>query len=279
MSKSTIVVPWGEMPHGIPPVLQETPQLGDVDPAQVRTVHAPVMVRLDASGGLHLCSGRGGIVHCGPDGTIAGTTPLPSGRPVDYAVGTDVVIVLTGQQLLALDREGHTRWEVTGSFAGVLLGEGGQLFVPERDQPVVRRMDVMTGRTVRTIDRRPDAGRLFLAAGGLCAVHTDLDAGVRGVEVITGDGESVVTAFPDREHYAWLVHPIGFDERLSVYVWRDDDLARVTLEGQIEQLGRAPAVDDLPPPNLWQVTPDGHIVIAHSDPAGVKVLTLVRGRG
>lgn len=278
MSASTIVVPWGELPHGIPPVLHETPQLGDVDPAQVSAVHAPVMVRLDASGGLHLSSGLGGIVHCGPDGTIVGSTPLPHGRLVDYAAEADVVVLLTGQQLRASDLDGHVRWEVPGSFAGVLLGEADQLFAPARDLAVVRQIDARSGRTVRTIDRRPDAGQLFRAAGKLCAVYTDLDAGVRGVEVITPGGESVFTALPSREHFAWLVHPIGFDEKFSVYVWRDGDLARISLEGHIEELGRRPVADDQPPPNLWQVTAQGHLVTALSTPDGVTVLTLPWGK-
>lgn len=82
--------------------------------------------------------------------------------------------------------------------------------------------------------------------------------------------------YPTPEHFAWLVHPIGFDEHLSVYMWRDGTVARITAAGQIEELGEIESTDAahaLPPPNQWQVTADGHIVTAISTETGVTILT------
>ena len=271
VSTSTIVVPWDDLPDGIPPVLHEVPQLGDVDPAEVSTVNAPVMVRLDRSGGLHLTSGRDGIVHCATDGTITGSTPLPAGHLADYAVNASLVVLLAEQQLRAMDHTGRPLWTIPSSFAGVLLGE--HLFAPQRNVPVVHEIDVRSGATVRTLNRRPDAGRLFLVAGHLCAVYSDLDAGVRGIEVISADGAVVSTAYSTGQHFSWLVHPIGFDEQLSVYLWRDGNIARITLAGHIEELGKIQTAHAPPPPNQWQVTPEGRIVTALSTETGVTILT------
>ena len=100
---------------------------------------------------------------------------------------------------------------------------------------------------------------------------------MRGVEVNGVDqaagGDPVSTAYPTRQHFSWLVHPIGFDEQLSVYAWRDGEIARITRDGRVEELGTIPSAHELPPPDLWQVTHGGSIVTAVSTETGVTILT------
>lgn len=269
-------VPWSTGPTGLPERREQTPRSGWVLPEDVRLVPAPVHVRRDDAGGLWVTNGAERVVRCAPPGVIE--------LPADCGPLLDHVVVDAGRYGL-LDRVEHggrlrwydgatLAWEREGDF-GKLLTDGRRVLTSERHGPAVHEWEVATGDLARTVLRSPDAGEPFLVDGVLCAVFTDLDGGHRGVEQLDLDGTVHRTVLTGAEHYAWLVHPIGFDSARRPYAVRDGEVARIAHDGEIEHVG---SVGDLSP-RLLQVDPDGRVLFAVSTTDGAAVQCLSIGDG
>ncbi|WP_258725584.1 hypothetical protein [Cellulomonas sp. NS3] len=261
-------MPWSAEPTGLPQRLEQTPRSGWVLAEDVRLVPAPVHVRRDGAGELWVTNGAERVVRCAPPGVIE--------LPGDCGPLLDLAVVDAGRYGL-LDRvDGGTRlrwydgaalaWQREGDF-GKLLTDGRQVFTSERHGPAVYEWEPATGDPVRTLLRSPDAGEPFLVDGVLCAVFTDFAGGHRGVEQLDRDGTVHRTVLTGPEHYAWLVHPVGFDSARRPYAVRDGEVARIAHDGEIEHVG---SVGDLSP-RLLQVDPDGGVLFAVGGTDGVSV--------
>ena len=282
------LVPWDDESRGLPAALQDHPQLGFVVPEQVRPARAPVQVRLDGSGGYHLLAVTGGILHVGADGEPTGRTPLPSRRDriVDYACDARSRCVLLEQgrgakgpihHLRGLDPSGAERWSRTGpvqlgqldftalrgTFSRVSFDRAGRLYLPAGDGSAVAELDAETGAVVRVLDQRPGAGVPFVAADRLVAVFFDDESGQRGIAVLDPEGDSSSEWRGGAEHFAWLVHPFGADDRVRLYVWREGRIARISPGGELEALT---AID-----GIAVRAAERHVFSSHADNGGVRV--------
>lgn len=282
------IVPWDDEIRGLPSTLEDQPQLGFVVPEQVRQARAPVQVRLDGSGGYDLLAATGGILHLGADGEPTGRTPLSSrgDRIVDYACGAQARCVLLEQgrgatgsihRLRGLDPSGAERWSRTGpvevgrldfaalrgTFTRVSFDRAGRLYLPAGDGSAVAELDAETGAVVRVLEQRPGAGVPFVAADRLVAVFFDDDSGQRGIAVLDPAGDSSSEWRGSAEHFAWLVHPFGADDRARLYVWREGRIRRISLSGELEALA---AID-----GIAVRAADRQVFGSHADAEGVRV--------
>jgi hypothetical protein len=222
-------------------------------------VPAPVQVRVDGTGSLWVTNGYQQIVHCGESGGIE----LPDGRgPLrDFAFGS-------GYGLLFPDGLcWSSGWQRDGDF-GAILTDGAALYLSQRHGPAVFELDVGTGDLRRTLLRSPDAGRPFLAAGRICSVFTDVEAGRRGIDITDPAGAIDRTALPGPEHYAALVHTIGFDRDMRGYAVDAGTVTRFSRSGELELVASVPV--DVPAA-AFQVDGSGRILYARAATDGVTV--------
>ena len=218
---------------------------GDAPP-----VPAPVQVRADGTGSLWVTNGYQRIVHCGGSDGIE--LPEGSGPLRDFAFGS-------GYGLLFADGlRWSSGWRRDGDF-GAILADSGRLYLSQRHGPVVFELDAGTGDLRRTLLRSPDAGRPFLAGGRICSVFTDVEAGRRGIEVIDAAGTVDRTALPGPDHYAALVHTVGFDGELRGYAVSDGTVTRFSRSGELEPLASVPV--DVPPA-AFHVDASGRLLYA-----------------
>jgi hypothetical protein len=260
------VLPWQddeEELRGIRFSLQDFPLFAWTTPEQIRKVRSPVRIRLDSEGGFHLLGDAGGILHLDNRGRPVGRTPLPdrSGRIVDYARDTARHCVLLEQfedggrqfnRLRRLDPSGAESWSrvgparqtdldfdnLSGSFSKLLLDEGGALYLPaERHGPDVADIDPETGKVRRTLRQTEGAGVPFLAVGRLYSVFFDPQTNRRGISVLDPSGRVSSELLDGLEHFAWLTYPFGVDNQSWLYVWRNGRVARLSAQGEIQELG------------------------------------------
>lgn len=232
------LVPWDDEEHGLPSRLVDHPQFSWRVPEHTRRVRAPVRVRLDPEGGLHLAGDGSGIVHLAQDGSTRGRTPVAEhvGSLTDYACDAEgnCAVLEDGGRLRGLDPGGRERWSVEAAFTKV-LSTSDRLYLPGQDG--LAELDAASGSHLRTLPRRPGAGEPFLGGGRILAVVFDDERELRGIEVLDpGGGDPDQLAGGD-EHYAWLTYPFGADARSRLYAWRDGQVGRVALDGAIEVLG------------------------------------------
>ena len=236
------VVPWDDDRRGIPSRFADHPQFSWHVPEHARRVRMPVPVRLDDAGGLHLLGGGSGILHLDAGGAVQGRTPLPdgAGRILDYACDAAGSCILLGDDggLQRLDATGTELWAADGGVTKVL--SAGDRVYAQRAAGIAE-IDGQSGTQLRTLPQRPGAGPVFLGGGRLVSVFFDDERELRGIVAQNPDGEPAELAGTD-ELYGWLVHPFGADGRARLYVWRDGQIARVSLDGGIELLG---AVDGI----------------------------------
>lgn len=211
---------------------------------------APVEVRVDATGDIWVTNGYQRIVHCGGSGGI--DLPADGGPLRDFAVGS-------GYGLLFADGlRWSSGWQRDGDF-GKILTAGACLYVSERHGPALFELDITTGDLRRTLLRSHDAGRPFLADGWICSVFTDVDAGQRGIEIMSPTGAVDRIAMPGPKHYAALVHTIGFDKDIRGYAMSDGTITRFSRRGELERWASVPA--DIPPAS-FHVDAGGRVLYA-----------------
>jgi hypothetical protein len=232
------LVPWDDEEHGLPSRYVDYPQFSWGVPEHMRRVHAPVRVRLDPEGGLHLAGDGSGIVHLAEDASSRGRTPLAerAGSLIDYACDAErnCAVLEDGGRLRGLDPGGRERWSVEAASAKV-LSTGDRLYLPEPDG--LAELDAASGSHLRTLPRRAGTGEPFLGGGRILSVFFDDEREVRGIEVLDPGGSDTDQLAGGEEHYAWLTYPFGADARSRLYVWRDGQVGRVALDGAIEVLG------------------------------------------
>ena len=215
---------------------------------------APIAVRVDPDGELWLTDGH---TTCGGGTRVE----IPAGGLRDFAVGR-------GYGLLYADGlHWSSGWRRDGDF-GRVLADADRLYVTERHGPAVFELSPATGELVRTLVRSPDAGPPFLAGGLICAVFTDIEAGVRGIETVAPDGTISRSPLP---HYAAMIPTVGFDKNIRGYAVSDGVIARFSRSGGLDERGPVPA--DLPPASL-HVDPDGRVLYATAGGDGVTVFAL-----
>lgn len=265
------VLPWqddADALQGLCCSLEDFPLFGWATPEQLRKGHAPVRIRLDNGGGFHLLGDAGGILHLDSDGRPMGRTPLPNRRTriVDYVCDTTRHCVLLEQfedagrqfnRLRRLDASGGENWSrvgptrqtdldfdsLAGSFSKLLLDEGSALYLPaERHGPEVAEIDPETGKTRRALRQTEGAGIPFLAGGRLYSVFLDAQTNRRGISVLDPSGRVSSRLLDGAEQYAWLVYPFGVDKHSWLYTWRNGRVARLSAQGQIQELGRLDSV-------------------------------------
>ncbi len=217
---------------------------------------APVEVRVSVSGGLWVSNG---LALWGVDAQIA--LPDGLGPLLDFAIGFGHGLLYDFGLLWS------TGWEREGDY-GRILTDGQRLYVSERHGPAVFELDPAGGDLLRTLLRSPDAGPPFLAGDRICAVYTDFDAGVRGIETMTPDGAISRVPLAD---FGALIPTIGFDQTLRGYAVNDGVVTRFTRSGDVERWGRVPA--ELAPAQL-HVDAGGRVLYATTDPDGVTVFVL-----
>ena len=272
------VLPWDDDVRGITSGLVDSPPFSWVT-EPVRKVRAPVRIRVDAQGGLHLLGNAREIVHLGSDGALLGRTPLPTTSAAivtDYACdAARECVVLEKGRLVRSDAGGALRWsrEVRDDFTKVLLDEGRwRLYLRvKRDGAEVAELDGDTGSDVGVLRLHEQAGPAFVAGGRLGYVFLDEESNTRGISVVhLREGRSTVMP-GSAPHYAWLVYPFGMDERSRIYTWRDGRVARITAhDGTIEELDAPDGT--VPPHDFWQVDPSGRVVIPVTTPEGLAIL-------
>lgn len=254
------IVPWDDELGGTPSRLHDSPLFAWTTPEQVRKVRAPVRLRLDARGGLHMLGEAGGVLHLDNAGQPVGRTRLPEAgdRIVDYACDSDNDCLLLERldgatplnRIRRLDPDGAERWSRTGPvrggapdfdalagrFSKLLLDESGPLYLTADGRPEIAEIDPNTGSVIRVLRQREGAGIPFLAAGRLHSVFFDEQTDRRGISVLSPDGARSAELDGALEHFAWLVHPFGVDDQSRVYVWRDGRVARVSIDGDVQPL-------------------------------------------
>lgn len=255
------VLPWDDERSGIPSSFTDYPMLAWYTPEHARKVRTPVRVRLDDRGGFHVLGDASPILHLDDSGAPVRRTPLPegSGRVVDYACDTAGNCVLLEhfenadaqfKRLRALDPDGAERWSrdestepsepdfggLNGHFTKILYA-GDRLYLPGAHGRGVAEVDAGTGEVRQILPQRAGAGASFLGGGRLLSVFFDDDSNRRGIAVLDPDGAESVELTGTPEHYAWLVYPFGADRRSRLYVWRNGQVARLSLTGDIEVLG------------------------------------------
>jgi hypothetical protein len=220
------LVPWGE---ALPERFERQPSFDWLVPEHTRSVRAPVPIRLDGAGGVHVLSGADAILHLGS----RTSTPLPAfARIVDFAcdaAGACMVLDDAGT-VHGLAPDGARRWEQAVG-ASRLLFDGDHLLAA--DTGVVTVLDPETGVPGGTLAFPAPA---FLGGGTLLAVTYDEERNRRGIVAERLDGEAVAGLAGGLEHYAWLVHPFGADEHARLYVWQDSRVAAIGLDGAIAPL-------------------------------------------
>lgn len=226
------------------------------------SVPAPVEVRVDATGDLWMTNGYQRIVHCGGPDSI--DLPADDGPLRDFAVGSGYGL------LFAKGLRWSSGWQLDGDFDKILT-DGACLYVSERYGPALFELDITTGDVSRTLLRSPDAGKPFLAGGRICSVFTDVDAGQRGIEIMSPAGKVDRIAMPGPKHYAALVHTIGFDKDIRGYAKSDSTITRFSCTGELEQWASVPA--DIPPAS-FQVDAGGRILYATAAADGVTAFCL-----
>jgi hypothetical protein len=231
------LVPWDDEQQGVPSRFIDHPMFSWGVPGQTRRVRAPVRLRLDRDGGLHLAADGSGIVHLAADGSSLGRTPLAERRGplTDYACDADgdCAVLEEGGRLRGVDRGGGERWSVE-TAATKLLSTGDRLYLPIAQG--LDELDARSGARLRTLPRRAGAGEPFLGGGRIVSRFFDDQRELRGIEALDPDGDAEELAGGEK-HYAWLVHPFGADARSRLYVWRDAQVGRVGVDGAIEVLG------------------------------------------
>ena len=334
------LIGWGD---GLPERFERRPSYDWLVPEHTRSVRAPVPIRLDPAGGVHVLSGGDAILLPG-----AGTsTPLPAlGRIADFACdAAGACAVLDGSgRVHRLDPDGTLRSE-HATNANRLLAAGEHVYAAADAGTIT---ELGTDRTIAF------PGPAFLGGATLLAVTYDEARDRRGIAALRLDGEPVSGLAGELEHYAWLIHPFGADADARLYVWQDGRVARIGLDGAIEPVAELTGIavrgeqvltsrpadggvlvegagssitlaappdarlifaDDryhllggeapdspgelriysatgelessgpppqnladadcvLPDPTAWQVTPDGHLVIAVPTPAGLAIVRL-----
>lgn len=233
------VLPWDQ---DIPSGFTDHPMYSWHMPEHTRSVRAPVRVRLDEEGGFHVLGDASPIVHLDAAGVVRGRTPV-AGRILDYACDAAdncALIEPAGDGdacARALDVEGSERWSRAGRFTKVIAA-GDRLFLAE--PAGIADADAATGEIRRTLGWL--GGEPFMGGGRLVAVSYDESADRRGIVVLDPDTGAIEKLVGADEHYAWLVHPFGADGQASLFVWRDGQVARVSVDGDVEVLG---AVDGI----------------------------------
>jgi hypothetical protein len=195
-----VTAPWGDGLEAIPEVLEDYPAFGEMSPAQMRRVRAPVRIRLDTAGGLHALAdapARAGVdvfvYHFDATGQLRGRTRIlqlaateaRTTRIADYAVAADGSVYLLERiqpggtspeqnRLRKLNCAGETQWVRTGLSSN-------EQFDPH----------TLTGRiTALLIDGR---SRLYLAALNPSGTISEIDvasggtARVHAAAIVGGD--------------------------------------------------------------------------------------------
>lgn len=260
------LLPWDDPVRGIASGLRNDPPYSYVA-GPVKQVRAPVPMRVDAQGGLHLLSATHEIVHLGSDGAVRARTPLPHTRVVDFVCdAADSCIVLGEGTLTRLDAAGTILWsrEVGNRYAHVLLDEqSSQIYLRVKHSPELVELD---GSTLRLHEQ---AGTAFLAAGKIGYAFFDDERNARGIRVTAlRDGRTGVMP-GSAEHYAWLVNPFGMDAQSRFYAWHDGRVARIALDGTIEELATPDGA--LPPVDFWRVDSRGRVIIAVPTAEGLAI--------
>jgi hypothetical protein len=220
------LVPWGD---GLPERFEPYPSFDWHLPEHTRSVRAPVPIRLDGAGGVHVLSGGDAILHL----DSRTSTPIPAfARIADFAceaAGACMVLDDAGR-VHGLDPDGTRRWEQAVG-ASRLLFDGDRLLAAVTGGVIA--LDPATGVPG---SRLAFPGPAFLGGRTLLAVTYDEERNRRGIVARRLDGEAVTELAGRLEHYAWLVHPFGADDRARLYVWQDGRVAAIGLDGAIEPL-------------------------------------------
>ncbi len=227
------LVPWDDEEHGLPSRFVDHPQFSWGAPEHTRRVRAPVRVRLDPGGGLHLAGDGSAILHLAEDGSPRGRTPL-AGPLADFACDADGnCAVLEDGRLKGLDPGGRERWSVAAESTKV-LSTGDRLYLPVPEG--LAELDAASGRHLQTLPRHAGAGAPFLGGRRILSVFFDQERELRGIEALDPGGDPEQLAGGE-EHYAWLTYPFGADARSRLYAWRDGQVGRIALDGTIAVLG------------------------------------------
>lgn len=245
------LVPWGE---ALPERFERQPSFDWLVPELTRSVRVPVPIRLDGGDGVHVLSGGDAILHLG-SGT---STPLPAfARIADFACdAADACVVLDDTGAVhGLAPDGTRRWE-RAMGASRLLFDGENLLAA--DAGAVTVLDPETGAPGGTLTL---PGPAFLGGRTLLAVTYDEERNRRGIVAERLDGEAVTGLAGGLEHYAWLVHPFGADQRARLCVWQDGRVAAIGLDGAIEPLAELTGIAIRGEDVLTSRPADGGVVV------------------
>lgn len=247
------LLPW-DGHHGIPSTFEESPAYGWQMPDQARMVRIPSRIRLDEAGGFHVLGGRRMVAHLHPSGVLRGRTqfPQPFDLIIDFAcdaADTCLVIARTGglaNRLHASRADGIEIWstalpvgepdEARRVSPTKIMDGGGQHWYLA-DACAIADVDGLDGRVRRILEQRGGAGLPYLAGGWLLSGYFDDRTEQRGVAALdptTGERRELAASL---DLFPWLVHPFGADARGRLYVWRDEQVARVGPDGQVDVLG------------------------------------------
>lgn len=260
------LLPWDDPVRGIASGFRDDPPYSYVT-GPVTKVRAPVPIRVDSAGGLHLLSATHEIVHLASDGTLRARTPLPHSRVVDFVCDAAGSCIVLGEGTLTrFDAKGTAVWsrDVGDRYAHVLLDEAsGQVYLRVKHSPELIELD----RT--TLRLHEQAGTAFLVAGKIGYAYYDEARNTRGIRVTSlHDGHTDIMP-GSADHFAWLVDPFGMDGRSRLYTHREGRVARIALDGTIEEI--AMPEGSLPPVSYWQVDANGRVVIAVTTAEGLAI--------
>ena len=261
MVELAALLPWDE---ALAPVLEPYPSFSWSVPEHTRMVRAPVPLRVDREGGLHLLGDAMTILHYDGHGAPLGRTPVPQ-RVRDF--GCDSAgncIVLEADRVRALDARGRERWSLTGGYDKVLL-HLGHLYLPDTRGGTVTEVDAETGEAGRDLSMAPGASAPFLGGGRLLSVVYDEQRNRRGIAALDLDAGAASGLDGDLEHFPWLVYPFGADGASRLYVWSDGQVARITLRGAIEIVGAVDGVAVRDGAVFTSHGVDGHVVVSGPD--------------
>ncbi len=248
------LLPWDDHQRGIPSTVEERPAYGWSMPDQARTVRIPSRVRLDTEGGLHVLGGRSMVAHLDSSGALRGRTtfPQPFELIIDFACdAADTCLVIartdgTADRLYAHRADGIETWSTSlplaesdraGTVSATKILDCGRQCWYVADTSAIADVNGGDGRVRRILVQRDGAGLPYLSGGHLLSVFFDDQTEQRGIAVLdptTGE-RSVLAGSTDL--FPWLVNPFGADARRRLYVWRDERVARVGLDGHLEVLG------------------------------------------